>query len=134
VQSQIVFYKLDQKIVDDKKNVADNVKQVVYYALGIGHDLGVMDGFSAFLRMPLEGYMSWMRQLKESGGKRKLEGVLKWGEIEVNQSHTHELIPVLEESLSNMGEPEAGWTRALLYWLGKINEEPILYLMVRRAA
>jgi hypothetical protein len=134
MEPQIVFYQLGQKIVDNRDSIPDNARQIIYYSLAIGHHVGVMDCFSAFMQIPVAGYVNWLARLPEGTGKRKLEGVLKWGEIEINRSHVGELVSVLNAGLPGMSALEAQWAHTLMQWLEKIVQEPAIYLMVRKLA
>ena len=129
---EIVFYHLGQKIVNNRECIPENARQVLYYSLAIGHHVGVMDCFSAFMQMPASDFKQWTSRLPEGGGKRKLEGVLKWGEIEINRSHVSKLVPTLQANLAQMSSQESQWAKTLLVWLEKITQEPALYLMVKK--
>jgi hydrogenase-4 component J len=129
---RIVFYQLGRKVVSNQENVQENARQVIYYSLAIGHHLGVMDCFSVLMEVQLEEFKQWISHLPEGSGRRKLEGVLKWGEIEINRSHVNELVLALNANLSRMSADEACWTDVLVQFLRKIIEEPILYLIVKK--
>ena len=92
--------------------------------LGIGHHVGVMDCFQSLMEIPLEEYHRWVSNLPEGAARRKMEGVLKFGEIEVNQGHAGEILPLLKES----------WTEPLAQCLQAMMKEPALYLMIRKLA
>jgi hydrogenase-4 component J len=97
---------------------------VVYYSLAIGHHVGVMDCFQSMMEVPLEDYRQWVSQLPEGPARRKMEGVLKWGEVEVNHTHAGEILPLLN----------AAWTKPLAACLQAMLKEPALYLMIRKYA
>ena len=132
IAGSVCFYQLGQKIVSSRESVPENARQVVYYSLAIGHHVGVMDCFCVLMKVPLDDYRLWIDRLPEGSARQKMEGVLRWGEIEVNQSHVSELMPVLQAGLPGMNEVEVEWTSKLIGSLEKIVEEPALYLMVRR--
>ena len=129
---RIVFYQLGSKIVNNQESIPENARQIVYYSLAIGHHIGVMDCLSVLIEVQLDEFIHWLARLPEGTSQRKLEGVLKWGEIEINRSHVSELIQALSANLSQMSAHEAQWTNALLQYLRKIVEEPALYLMVKK--
>jgi hydrogenase-4 component J len=134
MSERAVFYQLTHKFVNDEKGIPESAQQVIYYSLAIGHHIGVMDCFKSMMEVPLEDYKQWLTRLPAGAGRHKLEGVLKWGEIEINRSHVGELLPVLDASLPQMNASEVQWTGALIQCLQKMVEEPALYLMVRRRA
>jgi hypothetical protein len=134
MSERAVFYQLTHKFVNDEKAIPEEARQVIYYSLAIGHHVGVMDCFKSLMEISLEDYRQWIARLPEGLGRRKLEGLLNWGEIEINSSHTGELFPALDAGLPQMNEAEAGWTGVLIQCLKKMVEEPALYLMVRKTA
>lgn len=134
MSERAVFYQLTHKFVNDEKAIPEEARQVIYYSLAIGHHVGVMDCFQSLMEVPLADYRQWIARLPEGAGRHKLEGVLKWGEIEINSSHTGELLPALDAGLSQMNEAERHWSNVLVRCMQKMVEEPALYLMVRKAA
>jgi hydrogenase-4 component J len=134
VSERAVFYQLTHKFVNNEKAIPEEVRQVIYYSLAIGHHIGVMDCFQSLMEIPLDDYRRWIAQLPEGTGRHKLEGVLKWGEIEINSSHTAALVPALNAGLAQMNEAEAHWSGVLVQCLQNMVAEPALYLMVRKAA
>ncbi|HUH98026.1 MAG TPA: formate hydrogenlyase maturation protein HycH [Anaerolineales bacterium] len=129
-----VFYQLTHKYVNQDQDIPEQSRQVIYYSLAIGHHVGVLDCFQRMLEVPLEDYRHWLAQMPEGPGRHKLEGLLKWGEIEINRSHAPDLVPTLKDSLSRMDETGSKCTGLLLQYLQKMIEEPALYLMVRKHA
>ena len=134
MSERAVFYQLTHKFVNDEKAIPEEARQVIYYSLAIGHHVGVMDCFKSLMEIPLEDYRQWVARLPEGVGRHKLEGLLKWGEIEINSSHSSELFPALDAGLPQMNAAETGWTGVLIQCLQKMVEEPALYLMVRKTA
>jgi len=134
MSERVVFYQLTHKFVNQEQNIPESARQVVYYSLAIGHHVGVMDCFQSLMELPLEEYRRWILHLPEGTARRKLEGLLKFGEIEVNQSHAGELLPALNESLTFMDEAEIRWSGILSQCLQGMMKEPALYLMVRKFA
>jgi hypothetical protein len=134
VSERAVFYQLTHKFVNNEKAIPEEARQVIYYSLAIGHHIGVMDCFQSLMEIPLDDYRLWIARLPEGTGRHKLEGVLKWGEIEINSSHTAELVPAINAGLAQMNEAEAHWSGVLVQCLQNMVAEPALYLMVRKAA
>lgn len=133
MEPQVSFYRLDKKIVQNQERIPDRSRQILYYSLAIGHHVGVMDCFSVFLEIPVERYRRLLVHLPQGPGRIKLEGVLKWGEIEINRDHVRDLVSVLTVALPALDEIETGWANTLVGWLQKIVDEPALYLMVKRS-
>lgn len=134
MSERVVFYQLTHKFVNQEQGVPEGARQVVYYSLAIGHHVGVMDCFQSLLEIPLEDYRRWVACLPEGTGRRKLEGLLKWGEIEINRSHAGDLLPALKDSLPGMETEQASWSGVLSQCLHNMIEEPALYLMLRKRA
>ncbi len=132
MSERAVFYQLTHKFVNDEKAIPEDARQVIYYSLAIGHHVGVMDCFQSLMEIPLADYQQWIDRLPAGVGRHKLEGLLKWGEIEINSSHTRELLPAIDAGLPQMSETEAQWAGVLVQCLQKMVEEPALYLMVRK--
>ena len=129
-----VFYQLTHKFVNKEQDISEEARQVVYYSLAIGHHVGVLDCFKSLMEIPLEEYRLWIDLFPEGIGRHKLEGVLKWGEIEINRSHANELLPLLKESLPRSNAAEAQLTNVLIEQLNMMIQEPAMYLMVRKCA
>jgi hydrogenase-4 component J len=128
---RVVFYQLSSKFVQKDRAVSAQSKQLVHYALAIGHHIGVIDCFSNKLEMPLDGYRDWIARLPKGDGRRKLEGLLRFGEIEINAAHTGPLRQALDAG-GACSEAESEWSVRFREMLQAIDEEPALYLMVRR--
>ncbi len=125
---RVVFYQLTHKFVNQEKDIPEDSQQVIYYSLAIGHHVGVMDCFQKLIEVSVEDYRQWLTHLPEGTGRRKLAGVLKWGEIEINRSHASDLLPVLQ----GVDAADIRWADTLIHCLKKMMEEPALYLMVRK--
>ncbi len=131
MEPQVVFYRLSRKVVNNQEDIPDDARQVIYYSLAIGHHVGVMDCFSELMAVPSEKYKKCLERLPDGDGRRKLEGVLKWHEVEINRSHIDELIPALKGLLAGMSDPESQWVPTLLQCLQEMMAEPALYLMMK---
>jgi len=127
---KIIIYQLRTKFVNRREDVPEDAKQVVYYTLAVGHHVGVMDLFSSRLEIPLEEFAAWVQSQPEGPARTKLEGALRWGEIEVNQSHVGMLLPLLEAAPAE----GPGWTREFVECLNAVRQESAMYLMVRKVA
>ena len=126
-----VFYRLTQKFVNTERDIPEAPRQVLYYSLAIGHHVGVMDCFHSWLEVPLDEYRAWLAHMPAGAGRHKLEGLLKWGEIEINHTHVSELAPALRAAQPHVKQAEAQHVTALLDCLQHMLAEPALYLMVR---
>ncbi|AVF33594.1 formate hydrogenlyase maturation HycH family protein [Rahnella sikkimica] len=135
-KNKVIFYSLSSKFVDEKsaqKRSSQKVQEVVYYSLAIGHHLGVIDCLKSRLECPLTGYQQWISCLPEQGeAYRKLAGVQRFGEINIDSSHTHLLALALRDARPQMNEEQHGWSDQLIALLGQIESDPAMYLMVRR--
>jgi hypothetical protein len=127
MSARITVYQLSHKFVNRREDVPENARQVVYYALAVGHHVGVMDCFSSLVEIELDEYCSWLKILPEGAGRTKLEGAVKWGEIEINRSHVDCLLPMLQAC-----ETKTSWTPVLIQCLQAMVQEPALYLMMRK--
>jgi hydrogenase-4 component J len=127
---RVVVYQLHSKFVNQREDIPEEARQVVYYSLAVGHHVGVMDCFSSIAEIPLQEFVAWVEQLPAGPGRTKLEGVESWGEIEINQSHVGILRPLLGESKSNRRE----WVSLLAQVLNAMLQESALYLMLRKRA
>lgn len=125
---KIAVYQLRSKFVNQRKDVPDDARQVVYYTLAVGHHMGVMDCFSSQVEIPLDEYTGWVQSLPEGPARTKLEGAIRWGEIEVNQTHLGMLLPLIEAAQAN----GPVWTRDLMQCLHSVQQESAMYLMVRK--
>jgi hydrogenase-4 component J len=134
LDSQVVFYRLGSKIVSSQKDIPDDARQVMYYSLAIGHHVGVMDCFSEVMAVPANKYMEWLDRMPEGEARRKLEGVLKWQEIEINRDHVGQLLPALNDSISRADDPDTRWIESMIGYLKEMLAEPALYLMVKMRA
>lgn len=126
----ISVYQLRSKFVNRREDVPDDARQVVYYTLAVGHHVGVMDCFSSQVDIPLDEFTDWVAGLPEGPARTKLEGALRWGEIEVNLSHVDMLLPHF--AAAQNGGP--AWAGKFAECLTGIQQEPAMYLMVRKIA
>jgi hydrogenase-4 component J len=127
MSAKVAIYQLSHKFINRREDVPENARQVVYYALAVGHHVGVMDCFSSLVEIPLDEFSACLKDLPEGNGRAKLEGVIKWGEIEINCSHVSLLLPLLKAS-----KDRTEWIPVFIQSLEAMIQEPALYLMVRK--
>lgn len=120
-----MFYRLSQKFLERQEDVPAEAKQVMYYSLAIGHHLGVIDCLTPVAECPVAEFSAWLETLPAGEGRSKFEGLLRWGEINIDVSHLAQVLPLLQ------GE---GWTAALREACEAIRAEPAVYLIARRRA
>lgn len=131
MESQVAFYRLSRKIVNNQEAIPEDARQVMYYSLAIGHHVGVMDCLSEVMTVPMDLYQRCLERVPEGEARRKLEGALTWNEIEINRSHADELLPALDALLARLTEAEGKWVATLIQCLREIVAEPALYLMLK---
>jgi formate hydrogenlyase maturation protein HycH len=129
----VEFYRLSRKFVD-RQQAPPQSEHLIQYALAVGHHIGVLDCFSRVLALSRNEYSGWLSRIPPGEGRNKLEGVLKWGEIEINSHHVSGLANALSDDLSGMQPQEQEWTHQLLALLQIIDQDPIIYLLVRSAS
>lgn len=129
-----VFYQLTHKFLNRDEQIPEGPRQVIYYSLAIGHHVGVMDCFQSLMEVSLADYEGWLARIPDGPAHQKLQGLLKWGEIEINPSHVRDLLPALKDALQDMDATQAQQTGVLIGCLEKMAQEPALYLMVRKRA
>jgi hypothetical protein len=133
MNGDVVFYQLSRKFVHREQDVPAPSKQLIHYTLAIGHHIGVIDCFAAKLKMPFSGYAEWIAHLPEGEARRKLGGLLRFGEIEISAPHAPLLQQAFHAALAQMSAAEVEWTASLNTMLQSIAAEPALYLMVRQS-
>lgn len=131
MSARAIFYALNQKFLDSKDKVPEQAQQVMYYSLAIGHHVGVIDCLKPVLTCALDDYRRWIAQLPPAEARRKMEGLLKFGEITLDRSHTATLGRDFA-ALCAARDDYPDWTRVLTEYLAAIEREPALYLMVKR--
>lgn len=106
-------------------------RQVMYYSLAIGHHVGVIDCFKSVIECPVEGYREWISLLPSGEARRKMEGLFKFGEITIDQTHIHMLGAAFGGIQSSLTGLYSEWTGKLMKSLASIEIEPAIYLMVK---
>lgn len=84
------------------------------------------------LEMEEADYFRWIGKLPPGRGRRKLEGLAKWGELVITREHVGSLESALSEAAPRFLAEETQWAEALRFHLHTIMQEPALYLVVRR--
>ncbi|MCL2897347.1 formate hydrogenlyase maturation HycH family protein [Brenneria tiliae] len=131
MSKQVIFYALNQKFLDSKDKVPEQAQQVMYYSLAIGHHVGVIDCLKPVLNCPQADYQRWIGQLAAGEAQRKMAGLLKFGEIVIDSSHT-QLLGYVFGALCAERDDYSAWTATLLDYLRAIERETALYLLVKR--
>ena len=131
-KEQVVFWSLRQKFVDSDEDMPAKTQQVVYYSLAIGHHVGMIDCLKAELTCDLARFRKWIAHLPESEARRKMRGLLNFGEITIDATHTHLLANAFAHVRENAAMPYCEWSARLITLLQEIEREPAIYLIVRR--
>ena len=129
----VSFHALRRKFLDTQQDLpaSDATKQVMYYSLAIGHHVGVIDCLVKVLECPKDGYEACVGLLPQSEARRKMSGLLTFGEIHIDANHAGMLGKAFAQAMPHMDEPYRGWSAALMGQLAAIQQEPALYLMVQ---
>jgi hydrogenase-4 component J len=131
----IVFYQLNARFLERTEDIPETAKQVMYYSLAIGHHIGVFDCFKPTLRCSPALFDRILAALPENGeARRKLAGLLRFGEIVVDKSHTAKLRSDIAAARPSAPADVAGWLGDFDRSLEAIEQEPVIYLMGRRTS
>ena len=133
---EVVFYQLSSKFVDNEREIPDESSEVLYYSLAIGHHTGIIDCFSEKFRCPYEAYLEVIEALPKEGKARfKLEGILRYGEIQVDKIHASFLLEAIKqldsEKQGNLSKEAQDWLRCFSESLESIKSSPAVYLMAK---
>ncbi|NPE59767.1 HycH family protein [Dickeya dadantii] len=128
--SHVRFYALNRKFLDSRDKIPEQAQQVMYYSLAIGHHVGVIDCLKQVLHCPLAEYEGWVGQLSDEEARRKMLGLLRFGEITIDHTHTALLGGAFIALAAADRYPE--WTATLVDYLAAMQREPAIYLMVKR--
>lgn len=129
---KVIFWSLRQKFVDSDDDVPEDAQQVMYYSLAIGHHVGMIDCLKTELECPLDGFQAWVNALPEGEARRKLQGLITFGEINIDSTHTNMLALALDSFAKDSDSPYQAWSATLIRLLGEIEREPAIYLIVKR--
>lgn len=129
---EIVFWVLRQKFVDSETAAPEQSSQVFYYSLAIGHHVGVIDCLNVALRCPQTEYEAWISQLTDEQARRKMLGVLTFGEIVIDVSHAALLGKAFAPLGNDATSPWNSFSNKLLHHLDEMKREPAIYLMAKK--
>lgn len=132
MSATVFFYALRQKFLQREEDMPAQARQVIYQTLALGHHIGVIDCLNVVLQMPYSAYQAWLARFPEGEARSKLAGLLRFGEITIDATHTHLLAHALDKLPAGLGAEEKAWSARLMQALHDIEAEPALYLMVRR--
>lgn len=130
--TKVIFYLLNQRFVENDEQVPQAAKDVMYYSLAIGHHVGVIDCFKNLLSCDYEDYQRFVAAFPAGEAKRKLSGLIKFGEIVIDASHVNLLAKALDENRANFSPEQQKWAAILMDTLASIQREPVMYIMVKR--
>lgn len=130
--TQVFFYLLNKRFVENDEQVPEQAKQVMYYSLAIGHHVGVIDCFKRLLICDYEDYQKFVESFPEGEAKRKFSGLMKFGEIVIDSSHVNLLAKAIDENKGNFTVQHQQWATILVDTLASIQREPVMYIMVKR--
>ncbi len=132
MSGSVVFYQLSSKFLQKGQTPPPDAEQVLYYSLGIGHHVGVIDTFKPILTCDYDKYLKAVAALPEGAARRKLDGLRRFGEIAIDVSHTALLRDALNRARPAFDPETERWSDRLDQALQAIDREPALTLMVRR--
>ena len=131
--TKVIFYLLNQRFVENESKIPEEAKEVMYYSLAIGHHVGVIDCFKKLITADYGDYRQFVNCFPENGeARRKLAGLMKFGEIVIDSSHVNLLARALDEIKPNLTALHREWAEILLDTLASIQREPVMYVMVKR--
>ena len=130
--TKVIFYLLNQRFVENDKQVPEQAQQVMYYSLAIGHHVGVIDCFKKLLICDYDDYQHFVQSFPEGEARRKFAGLMKFGEIVIDFSHVNLLAKAMDENKANFAPQYQQWVEILMDTLASIQREPVMYIMVKR--
>ena len=130
--TKVIFYLLNQRFVENDKQVPEQAQQVMYYSLAIGHHVGVIDCFKKLLICDYDDYQHFVQSFLEGEARRKFAGLMKFGEIVIDSSHVNLLAKAMDENKANFAPQYQQWVEILMDTLASIQREPVMYIMVKR--
>ena len=99
--TKVIFYLLNQRFVENDKQVPEQAQQVMYYSLAIGHHVGVIDCFKKLLICDYDDYQHFVQSFPKGEARRKFAGLMKFGEIVIDSSHVNLLAKAMDENKAN---------------------------------
>ncbi len=104
----------------------------MYYSLAIGHHVGVIDCLRVALRCPLAEYHQWIASLEDEQARRKMQGVVTFGEIIIDSTHISLLAKAFTPLTKNAESPWKRLSDQMMKLLDDIAHEPAIYLLARK--
>jgi formate hydrogenlyase maturation protein HycH len=102
--TDVVFYLLGKKFVEDKGDIPKGARDVMYYTLAMGHNTGVIDCFTPKLALSRNLFDKICEKLNEGDAKFKLTRIEKFGEIQILKEDTKQLSEVVRDSSLSVAE------------------------------
>ncbi|WP_112478118.1 formate hydrogenlyase maturation protein HycH [Vibrio variabilis] len=132
IVDKVYFYCLNSKFVD-KDDVPEQIKQVMYYSLTIGHHLGVVDCLDARVTCSRDEYRRWISLFESNASvHRKLSGFMKYGEITIFPEHIHQMALAMSKLDGKaLDQKQRDITKTMMEMLQSIHQEPSMYIMIR---
>ena len=84
---------------------------------------GVIDCLVKVLECPKDGYETWVGLLPQGEARRKMSGLLTFGEIHIDANHAGMLGKAFAQAMPHMDEPYRGWSAALMEQLAAIQQD-----------
>lgn len=131
-ETTIKFYRLNQKFVDNKEPIDPHSENLLYHTMALGHHIGVLDCFQQAISVPENTYKSIVSRLPYGKCRDKLEGVFKWGEIEITVSHAGLLLQDITTALPLMSGEEKSTAQKICDNLLMMEKEPTIYMVVKK--
>lgn len=138
-EAKVIFYRLTAKFVDSAVDVPEEVSSIMYYTLSVGHHTGVADCFSPCLSCSMDTYRKIVSLVESKEARYKMEGIMRFGEIQVDKTHVDLLQSALKDVLrslylqktSKLYAAKITWLNQFIDLLDEVREEPGMYLMGR---
>jgi formate hydrogenlyase maturation protein HycH len=131
-ETAIEFYRLNQKFVDNRESTPSRSENLIYHTMALGHHIGVLDCFQQVISVPENIYRCIVSKISRDECRKKLEGVLKWGEIEITPLHSGTLLQGITAAQDLMTQEEKDAAKQICDNLLLIEKEPTIYMVVRR--
>ena len=131
-ETTIEFYRLHRKFVDNKEAIPPGSENLIYNTMALGHHIGVLDCFQRAISAPENVYRGMISKLPHGECRDKLEGVFKWGEIEITSGHTGILLQDMTAGMPAMPQEEKGVAQQFCDNLLLMEKEPTIYMVVKR--
>ena len=136
---KVVFYRLTAKFVDSPVDIPEEVSNIMYYTLSVGHHTGVADCLSPCLSCSMDTYRSIVSHIDSQEARYKLEGIMRFGEIQIDKVHVPALTKALKKELqslylqktSKLYAVEITWLTQFLDLLEEVRTQTAMYMMGR---